>query len=483
LVSVVVAIFALIAANLLVYTLVRQYLEGRLDNQVQQLAQLAPGMLLGPPPPTAATTPRIGRRAQPSQLVGAYIEITDAKGAVIGARFLVGTRDSRKPPSFTSAELHLGKGTTRFIDSTARSGSSAIPYRVRVSSLPNGAVVVAALPAGDFHDTMRRIARIQILASLAIVGMGSILTWVLVGLGLRPLRRIETTAEDIAAGDLSQRVREAGSRTEIGRLGSAFNSMLSEIETAFKEKEASEERLRQFVADASHELKTPLTSIRGYAELLRRGMNDTDRASAAGRIEQESIRLGNLVNDLLLLARLDHGRGLDLEVVNLVGVVLEVAQDARIIERDRVITVDAPGSITILGDRDRIAQVVTNLLSNARGHAPPATAIELRITTQGPHAIVDVVDHGNGISPALRKRVFDRFWRADTSRARASGGAGLGLPIVAAVVGAHGGTCEVRTTAGGGATFRVRLPAWHPAEIADLDDGSGSVEPLAGESV
>jgi two-component system OmpR family sensor kinase len=288
----------------------------------------------------------------------------------------------------------------------------------------------------------------------------AVFAWFVIGVGLRPLERMGVTAKEIAAGDLSRRVEPATPRTEIGRLGLALNGMLSQIESAFAERTRSEQRLRRFLADASHELRTPLTSIRGYAELLRRGAAQParDAALARRRIEEEAIRMSVLVDDLLLLARLDQGRPLEQDPVDLGRIARDACADAGAVARDRRITLDVPEPVVITGDDLRMRQVVANLLSNAMVHTPPGTPIEVHVGSESGRAVLTVVDHGRGLSEEETRRVFEPFYRADPGRSRDRGGSGLGLSIVAAVVAAHGGSVEVTGTDGGGATFRVQLP-------------------------
>jgi two-component system, OmpR family, sensor kinase len=268
------------------------------------------------------------------------------------------------------------------------------------------------------------------------------------------------TAGAIAAGDLSRRVEPADDFTEVGRLGLALNSMLGQIEHAFDERTKSEARLRRFVADASHELRTPLTSIRGYAELFRRGANarPDDLAKAMQRIEEAAARMGVLVEDLLLLARLDQGRPLEYESVDLTRVAGAAVDDLRVTSPERTVNFESNGAVVVNGDEHRLRQVLANLLENARTHTPPNTPIDVRVGVAGDDALIEVRDEGPGMSAEDAARAFERFWRADPSRARESGGAGLGLAIVSAITEAHGGTAEVVTAPGAGATFRIRIP-------------------------
>jgi len=277
---------------------------------------------------------------------------------------------------------------------------------------------------------------------------------------LRPLAQMQRTAGAIAAGDLSQRVEVTDPTTEVGQLGVALNEMMGQIERAFRERADSEARLRRFVGDASHELRTPLTSIRGYAELFRRGAADRpeDLAKVMRRIEEEAGRMGILVDDLLLLARLDQGRTVEHEPVDLVRIATDAVDDARAVAPGRPIDFASNGAVAVVGDEARLRQVLANLMQNALRHTPADAAVHVRVTGDGPDAVLEVADEGPGIPDADLAHVFERFWRADASRARSSGGSGLGLAIVAAIVDAHGGTAEVASEPGRGTAFRIRLP-------------------------
>ncbi len=332
----------------------------------------------------------------------------------------------------------------------------------------NGRLIVA-IPLHDVDDTLHRLLAIELIVAIGVLIALAGLAWWVVRLGLRPLERMGETAGAIAGGDLSRRVEPADEKTEVGRLGLALNSMLGQIETAFAERTASETRLRRFVADASHELRTPLTSIRGYAELFRRGANTRpdDLAKTMRRIEEAAARMGVLVDDLLLLARLDQGRPLEQGPVDLTRLVAAAVDDLRATSPDRPVTYEATGPVVVNGDEFRLRQVLANLLENARTHTPPSTPVEVRVTQAGNDAIVEVRDHGPGMSEEDAARAFERFWRSDPSRTRTSGGAGLGLAIVAAITEAHGGHAEVETKPGEGATFRVFIPLTGPPPATD----------------
>ena len=327
------------------------------------------------------------------------------------------------------------------------------------------ATLVVGVPLKDVQDTLSRLVWIELAVGGGVLAAMALLALWLVRLGLRPLTRIEDTAGAIAAGDLSRRVEDESPRTEVGRLGRALNAMLGRIEAAFAERQAAEARLRQFLADASHELQTPLTSVRGYAELFRRGAAErpADLANAMQRIESEATRMSLLVDDMLLLARLDQGRPMEREPVDLAAVARDQVADARAVEPGRPIDLETEDEVLVVGDEMRLRQVVANLLGNARVHTPPLTPVTVRARADGAEAVLEVTDHGPGIPPEHLERIFERFFRADPSRARASGGNGLGLSIVSAIVSAHDGRVEVESQPGHGATFRLVLPRSGPA--------------------
>jgi two-component system OmpR family sensor kinase len=269
----------------------------------------------------------------------------------------------------------------------------------------------------------------------------------------------------IGSGDLDQRVTPADPKTELGRVGHSVNLMLTRLEHAFNEQRASEGRLRRFIADASHELRTPLSSIRGYAELFRRGASSRpeDLALAMRRIESEAERMGVLVDELLLLARLDSGRPLDRAIVDLGPLIHDAARDSLAADARWPVLVEvdeAAGPVQMIGDTDRLRQVLANLLANVRAHTPPGTTARIGVRREDDAVLLEVADDGPGLTDAQQELVFERFYRADASRGRGdgSGGSGLGLSIVASVAEAHGGSARVRSRPGAGAVFSVRLP-------------------------
>jgi signal transduction histidine kinase len=290
----------------------------------------------------------------------------------------------------------------------------------------------------------------------------TLLAALLIRRGLRPLDRIVDAAAAIGGGDLSRRVEAGPEGTEIGRLGDALNAMLGQIERAFREREESEDRLRRFVADASHELRTPVATIRGYAELFRRGAatRQDDLEKAMSRIEAEATRMGSLVEELLLLARLDQGRPLERGPVELTELAADAVADTLAVDPDRPLSLDHDGPVRVIGDAARLRQVMGNLLANVLDHTPPGTPATVRVSAAGGHALVEVADEGPGMAPEHLVRVFRRFYRVDHGHGREArhGGAGLGLSIVEAVVTAHGGDVSARAVPGGGVSFLVRLP-------------------------
>ena len=323
-----------------------------------------------------------------------------------------------------------------------------------------GQFVVFAIPLTPVQSTLSQLLVLEMLIGLGVLGATALLALVIIRIGLRPLKRMGGVAADIAAGDLTRRVAPATPKTEIGRLGLALNGMLSQVEAAFAERTESNNRLRRFIADASHELRTPLTSIRGYSEMLRRGAGEsaTDSELARRRIEEESVRMSTLVDDMLLIARLDQGRPLERKPVDLQAIAADTAADARAVAPQREITMHAPGPVVVEGDDLRLRQVLGNLVRNALVHTPQASAIEISVSTVDSVGRMSVTDHGPGLRPEEMEQIFEPFFRSDPSRSRDSGGAGLGLSIVNAVVTAHGGQVRVKETTGGGATFEVELP-------------------------
>jgi two-component system OmpR family sensor kinase len=321
-------------------------------------------------------------------------------------------------------------------------------------------ITIVAVPLTEVKQTLDRLLLVEGLVILGVLAALGLSAFFVVRLGLRPLDRMEVTAGEIAAGKLSRRVSPATTKTEIGRLGLALNAMLDRLEEAFAEREASEDRLRQFLADASHELRTPLASIRGYAELFRMGamQQDGGTETAMRRIEEESRRMGVLVEDLLTLARLDEEPEPTRAPVDIAALARDAALDARATVPDRDISARTPDTALVSGDGHQLRQVFANLMRNALVHTPPGTPIELSVEQDERTVTVTVRDHGPGLPAAARENLFDRFWRAEGGRERGRAGAGLGLAIVREVIDAHGGQITAENAVDGGARFIVRLP-------------------------
>ena len=358
-------------------------------------------------------------------------------------------------------------------------GSRGLQYRVHALAVPGG-VIVTAISLDPTDKTLASLTHVEVIVSIAVISALLVLTLWIIRLGMRPLDDMTETAGAIAGGDLTRRIRRADDRSEVGRLGSALNGMLSQIEAAFRERTSSESRLRRFVADASHELRTPLTSIRGYAELLRKGAFDTedDRRRAAERIEGEAARMSLLVEDLLLLARLDQGRPPVREPVDLCRVVADAVDATRVNAEGRPVTLETDGPVVVRGDAARLRQIVDNLLQNAVVHTPAATPVHVEVGRDGPNAVVRVADEGPGLDTEQAAQVFDRFYRG--SEARTGEGTGLGLSIVAALAGAHGGSARVETAPGTGSVFIVEIPA-ADAEARTEAKAGAEAEELGGD--
>ena len=416
------------------------------------------------------------------------------------------------PTSTAWADGHDGKLMTvpaRSGNNTWRVITEPISYQVTTTTGNTEQVtgtLIVGVNLGDINATIGRLAAADLIVGAIIVGVLALVGVAVVRANLRPLVDIEETAGEIADGHLNRRVPEQDPRTEIGSLGRSLNIMLSQIEAAFHAREESEaaaheneERMRRFIADASHELRTPLTAIRGFAEYYRQrgglvphwdksaassaaadetgngaldtggGLTPNDLDRIMQRVEKEAARMGLLVEDLLLLARLDQQRPLARQPIDLLSLAADAVHDARLLAPARTIdlSVQRGAAFIVTGDDARLRQVIGNLMSNALTHTPDGSPIEVsigsgtldpRVPDSAPAATLDVTDHGPGMTPDQAQRVFERFYRADQARTRTTGGSGLGLAIVRALVTAHGGTASVRTAPGRGATFRIALP-------------------------
>ena len=442
-----VALTSLVAA-VLGTTLLRSYLLSRSDSQLRDFSKVASRIV-----ERQQLQPASSRRSQglPTQYL---VEVISAGGQVQVAG---GPLGSASGPRLSAAQL--GETGTPF---------TAGSWRVLVESESGGAHLVVAYSLADLNSTVTRLELADALAGGAAVVLLAGIGLPLVRASLAPLARIEATAAAIASGDLSRRIDHPAGNTEVGRLAEALDVMLASIEAAYLARadgEAralrSEKRVRRFTADASHELRTPLTSVRGLAEY---GLQQGDAASREellrlmGLIAGESGRMSRLVDDLLLLARFDAGRPLDRRPVDLASLAAEAVQRARMVAPGRPVTLEAAEPVIVDGDEGRLTQVIDNLIGNAIKHTPPGSPVTVSVAGRAGHAELTVADRGPGMTAEQASRVFERFYRTDGARTRASGGAGLGLAIAAALAAAHGGEITVDTAPGHGAAFCLRLP-------------------------
>jgi two-component system, OmpR family, sensor kinase len=449
---------ALVAAVLFVAAaiaarLVEGYLVGQVDTSLRE-NRLARGF----DPGGRGPGPDLGD--PPSGFSSLFVGVVEADGS-LSPLLTPNLTDATPPlPSITPARAVESARTGAAF--TAGSEDPGVRYRVLARGEgPLGQVLVVARPLTDVDSAVTRLRAVQALSTALALIVLALVTWWVVRLGVRPIKRMTTTAAAIADGDLSQRVPTGTPGTEAGELGDALNHMLGRIEEAFAQRARSEHRLRQFVADASHELRTPVTTIRGYAELYRAGglADAAELAEAMRRTGEEAVRMGSLVDDLLVLARLDQGVPPRAETVDLAAVARDAVRDARAVQPDRPVTATVDAPLTVRGDRDRLRQVAANLLGNALVHTPLDTPVDVRVRRDGHGAVLEVSDRGPGMSPEAAARAFERFYRADPSRSRHRGGSGLGLAIVEATVRAHGGSVTLDSEPGKGTTVRVLLPA------------------------
>ncbi|MCP2343803.1 sensor histidine kinase [Actinomadura rupiterrae] len=457
--------FCCLAVGIATVAALHGFLVGRVDQQIADLGpHLAVGLEHERRPDADNRTPDtrgVPPRSYAARLVGG--RVTDT--GVVRNRVVV------RVPHSAADDRALARLPADRRPHTLRL-SALGGYRVAAYRGDDGDVLVTGLPLRSVEETTRRLELVEAAVFGAVLVLAAVAAAGWVRLTLRPLRRVAATASRVAelplasgAVALPERVPDADPRTEVGRVGAAFNRMLGHVADALARRHASEERLRSFAADASHELRTPVATIRGHAELaLRRpdGVPDDvpdDVRHALGRIQAESVRMGDLVEDLLLLARLDTGRPLADEPVDLTRMVLDAVADARAAGPDHRWTMELPEEpVVVRGDEHRLHQMLANLLANARTHTPSGTRVDVRLERSAESAVLEVEDDGPGVPAELRDEVFDRFVRADRGRSRASGGTGLGLAIVSGVAAAHGGRAELLSSSSG-TVFRVTLPA------------------------
>ncbi len=437
----------LAVANVAGVLLMRSYLLERVDNQV---SAFAPGQA----PPAAASRDLCDNPGDPRGLRTDFVLLVlDSAGQEACS---LGPDLGQGAPDLTQTQL---AGQTSVATVTSLDGQTR--WRVRAATPSAGdQTIVFAVSLAEADATVARLTRLSLVVSLLVLVGTAAAAWVIARLGMRPLEKVEDTFEQIADGDLTQRVPDHPPRTEVGRLSRALNGMLGQIEQAFNARAESEARLRRFISDASHELRTPIAAVRGHAEMWRNGVTD-DLDTVMGRIEAESTRMGDLVDDMLLLARLDQARPLDRAPVDLLSLATDALIDARALQPDRPITlVAAPGSdpAVVIGDEARLRQILANLVTNALTHTPTDASVEIRLDTTSDQVSLSVTDTGPGIAPEVVDKIFDRFYRADAGRTRAHGGSGLGLAIVRSLTEAHHGQVTCTSEPGVRTTFAVTLP-------------------------
>ncbi len=468
-----ITLLALAVADVTVYASLNSYLYNQVDATLETAHSPIEAKVLGDHDDAPTTTP-VPKRSEFCSTVreiapGTFVEVRGANNVTEP-----GDRCPAYEPGETSFSPQLPT-TIRGFRVTSSDPKEPVTYftasatvtagpefRVRASKLDGGGVLVVAQPVEEVMSTLNRLLLLEIFVTGAALVLAVLLGLWLVRVGLRPLRDVVKTAESISGGDLMQRVPGANDRTEVGLVATALNVMLARIESSFAELQSSENRLRSFVSDASHELRTPIAAVSAYAQLFKRGAqtHTEDLPRVFEGIERETNRMARLVDDLLLLARFDEPRTTDFEPVELVGLAVEAIETSRMVGPEWPLTLVAAGPVEVIGDWSALRQVLDNLLSNIRAHTPAGTPATVRVAVEGDDALIEVIDAGPGIDEEKAASLFERFTRADPSRSRQTGGVGLGLAIVTAILRMHGGRAEMH--AGGedrGAIVRVFIPS------------------------
>lgn len=511
----VIALVALTIADVATYRYLESFLYRQADQQLdaahggfeaaanagRSIATSCNGPAPFTPQPHPVTAPSTDHDIPPplSNVTGALaVEVLSSRGSVINHQSCAAYVNTKaylpKIPAaitgFSTAEDHT---RVAFFDAPSSKAGGPV-FRVRASTLRDGDLLIVAQAIGDTGNTLHQLLLIELAVTGGAVVIALIGGFWLVRIGLRPLRDMETTAESIAAGNLTERVPGENDKTEVGRLARTLNVMLARIESAFGARvaserglRASEARLRRFVADASHELRTPIAAISAYAELFGRGASEqkADLERVMGGIRSETTRMEHLVADLLLLARLDEGRPMEQRSVDLVALCAEAVNTASTVGPEWPVTFHASQPIEVMGDATSLRQVVDNLLGNVRAHTPAGTAARVDVEPEPNGAVITVSDRGPGMEPEAAEHIFERFFRSDPSRSRTHGGAGLGLSIVSAIVANHGGSVSAEGQVGVGTTFTVHLPLVPPATAVPDDglEGSGGSDGSAPDQV
>lgn len=434
----------------------RDHLIDQVDNRLAIAMPLDRAPRLNPRPPQPPDDN--GDRPQAERLGDTYEGLLLADGSLV--TFFA--------PNSTGAELAAPK-----IDLDRAEEAAGLPitveaqegdfdYRLTVIGTEDGSFFITAIPLDGVDSTMSRLTAVVVFTVVLISLALALVTWWVLRLGIAPIKRMTGSAEAIADGDLSQRLSDVDQRTEAGRLGHALNTMLGQIETSFAERTRAEDRLRQFIADASHELRTPATTIRGYAELYQAG-GLTDQAQlddAMRRTEQESQRMSRLITDMLNLAKLDRDPTLKTRPVNLASIALDTAADAEVTHPTRTISATVPDSpLLVEGDEDLLRQALANIVGNAIVHTDPPASVTVTLRRSGTDVVVKVIDDGEGMAPDVVSRITERFYRADPARSRHQGGSGLGLAIADTIIEAHHGNITIDSAPGVGTTITVSFPS------------------------
>ncbi len=471
-ISTVLLLAGLVLAGVTATWLLQRTLVGQVDDKLRTegLAQVSA---------TSSTSPWEGS-GTPTDYLGVYVKNGEFGTLFSPRASALHERGVPDLPALTVAQAQARAGKPFTVSSDTGSRWRAVAYPGTENATGEAVAIIVALPLEDVSQTVRAMVGVLAASGAVILLLGGLAGWWAVRRSLRPLREIEQTAAAFAAGDFSQRIPAAPTSTEVGRLGAALNGMLAQIEQAFAARTASEQRMRRFVSDASHELRTPLAAIRGYGELYRMGALTTKEQvdDTFSRIEGSATRMGTLVEDLLSLARLDERREARRDPVDLTVVAADAVSDLRALDPTRTTRIvpltegGTTGPVVVQGDEAHLRQVVANLVGNVVQHTPTGTPVEIAVglveRSPGPNepagpaipvGVIEVRDHGPGIDPEHAARVFERFYRVDASRGRDSGGSGLGMAIVAAIVTAHDGHVDLSQTPGGGTTVHVQLPA------------------------
>jgi two-component system, OmpR family, sensor kinase len=447
----------LIVVDLITFSLVTRSLVQQVDDTLQRAHAPIEQVAEARDPGTWNAIPAIAP--------GLFVAIVDADGSELFTAPALEPGREQDVVDTSSIDLSDSYQTARAID-----GDS---IRLRVDPLGDGKTLIVGQSLRQVDETRQQLLAVLLIGSLAAIGAAVVVAWFLVRAGLRPLRRVEASAAAITDSDLDLRVPGGDQPTEVGNLAAALNAMLDRLQQSSDEREqtlselrASESRMRRFVADASHELRTPIAATAAYAELFEHGARDRpeDLERAMSGIRRETGRMADLVDDLLLLARLDEHRPLTEEPVDLTEIVFAAIDAAKTVEPSRPIRVRIGEVVNVRGDAGRLRQVVDNLLGNVRAHTPPDTGCEVELTTDGTHAVLTVTDSGPGVDPDVLGHLFDRFYRIDDARTRSTGGSGLGLAIVEAIVQAHHGSIMARNVDPHGLALTVRIPLDSPSE-------------------